>query len=57
MRLLRPILAFTGIEEERLRSKWVSSAEASEFASEIEDFVDVLCRIGPSPLNNMYKRS
>jgi len=44
-------MAFTGIDSERLRARWVSSAEAPEFVHEIKDFVATLQRIGPSPLN------
>jgi len=46
------MLDFCGIEKERLRARWVSSAEAPEFVEEISDFVDVLREIGPSPLKN-----
>jgi F420-non-reducing hydrogenase iron-sulfur subunit len=44
------MLDFCGIEKERLRARWVSSAEAPEFVEEINDFVDVLKKLGPSPL-------
>jgi len=50
VQFLRHFLAFVGIEEERLRARWVSSAEASEFTMEIKDFVEVLKKLGPSPL-------
>jgi coenzyme F420-reducing hydrogenase delta subunit len=44
------MLDFCGVEKERLRSRSVSSAEAPEFVEEINDFVKVLKKIGPSPL-------
>ncbi len=50
VRFLKKLLAFSGIEEERLRCKWVSSAEASEFVEEMQDFTETLRALGPSPL-------
>ncbi len=44
------MLDFCGIEEERLRARWVSSAEAPEFVEEINGFIDTLKPLGPSPL-------
>ena len=46
------MLDFCGIEKERLRARWVTSAEAPEFVDEINDFVTVLKELGPSPLKN-----
>ena len=51
MRFLKQLLAFSGIDAERLRVKWVSSAEGPEFAEEMGDFVKHLAELGPSPLN------
>ena len=50
MTVLSQMLDFCGIEKERLRARWVSSAEAPEFVEEINDFVKVLKKLGPSPL-------
>jgi F420-non-reducing hydrogenase iron-sulfur subunit len=50
IKFLRQLLAFSGIEGERLRCKWVSSAEGPEFAAEMKDFVETLHALGPSPL-------
>lgn len=50
MRLLKRLLPFYGIEPERLRVRWVSSAEASELVETISEFVDELIKLGPSPL-------
>ncbi len=44
------MLGFCGIEAERLRARWVSSAEAPEFVEEVNDFISALKQIGPSPL-------
>jgi F420-non-reducing hydrogenase iron-sulfur subunit len=44
------MLDFCGIEKERLRARWISSAEAPEFVEEINDFIGVLKKLGPSPL-------
>jgi len=46
------MLDFCGVEKERLRAVWVSSAEAPEFVDEITDFADALRKLGPSPLKN-----
>jgi coenzyme F420-reducing hydrogenase delta subunit len=51
MTFLKQLLAFSGIEEERLRFKWISSAEAPEFAAAMNDFVSTIRELGPSPLN------
>ena len=44
------MLSFCGIEAERLRTRWVSSAEAPEFVEELEKFIETLRTLGPSPL-------
>lgn len=56
IKLLKPLLGFIGIEEERLRVKWVSSAQAPEFVEEVNDFVGTLRELGPSPLNLNEKK-
>jgi F420-non-reducing hydrogenase iron-sulfur subunit len=48
--VLSQMLDFCGVEQERLRARWVSSAEAPEFVEEINEFIDALKKIGPSPL-------
>ena len=44
------MLDFCGVEKERLRASWVSSAEAPEFVEEVNSFIDALKKLGPSPL-------
>jgi F420-non-reducing hydrogenase iron-sulfur subunit len=53
---LRKLLAFSGIEEDRLRCRWISSAEGPEFAEEIRDFVETLSDLGPSPIKEVESR-
>ena len=55
MTFLKQLMAFSGIEEERLRFKWISAAEGPEFASEMNDFVKTIQELGPSPLNKSVK--
>jgi F420-non-reducing hydrogenase iron-sulfur subunit len=50
MTLLQKLLEFSGIHPERLRMRWVSSAEAAEFVHEISEFVEEIQKIGPNPL-------
>ncbi len=51
------MLDFTGIEKERLRARWVSSAEAPEFVEEVNSFIDTLKELGPSPLKARTART
>ena len=50
------MLDFCGVEKERLRARWVSSAEAPEFVEEINDFIAQLKKLGPSPLKKKDAR-
>jgi F420-non-reducing hydrogenase iron-sulfur subunit len=50
MTVLQKLLDFSGINPERLRLRWVSSAEAAEFVHEISEFVEEIRKIGPNPL-------
>jgi F420-non-reducing hydrogenase iron-sulfur subunit len=50
MTLLQKLLEFSGIHPDRLRMRWVSSAEAAEFVHEISEFVEEIQKIGPNPL-------
>jgi F420-non-reducing hydrogenase iron-sulfur subunit len=38
-----------GIEPERFRIEWVSSAEAPRFAQIVRDFTEQVKKLGPSP--------
>lgn len=44
------MLDFIGVEKERLRARWVSSAEAPEFVEAVNSFIHTLKQLGPSPL-------
>ena len=44
------LLEFTGIEPERLRVEWISSAEGPEFAHHVTDFIRRIKEMGPSPI-------
>ena len=50
------MLKFSGIEEDRLKASWVSSAEAPELVHEFESFIKILRELGPSPLKNDYRK-
>jgi F420-non-reducing hydrogenase iron-sulfur subunit len=55
MNVLRPLIEFCGIEADRLHNRWISSAEAPEFAEEIHTFVEKVRKLGPSPLGRQQK--
>jgi coenzyme F420-reducing hydrogenase delta subunit len=44
------ILWLLGIDERRLRLKWISASEGAAFAEEIHDFVQLLKTLGENPL-------
>jgi F420-non-reducing hydrogenase iron-sulfur subunit len=48
--VLQRLLEFSGINPERLRMRWVSSAEAVEFVHEISEFAEEIKKLGPNPL-------
>ena len=50
MTVLQKLLEFSGIDPQRLRMRWVSSAEAAEFVHEVSEFVEAIKQIGPNPL-------
>ena len=39
-----------GIEKERLKLDWISSAEASKFAKVANEFTETIRRLGPSKI-------
>jgi F420-non-reducing hydrogenase iron-sulfur subunit len=47
---MKKLLEFSGIDEERLLLKWVSSAEGPRFAKVVTEFVEKIRSLGPSPL-------
>ena len=48
--VLQRLLEFSGMDPERLRMRWVSSAEASEFVHEVSLFVEDIKKLGSNPL-------
>ena len=44
------ILRLLGIDERRLRLKWISASEGAAFAEEIHQFVELLISLGENPL-------
>ncbi len=54
---LKKLLEFSGIHPERLRTRWVSSAEAVEFVHEISEFVEEIKKLGPNPLRAKAKEA
>ncbi|MEJ2717940.1 MAG: hydrogenase iron-sulfur subunit [Deltaproteobacteria bacterium] len=47
---MHKLLAFMGIDPERVCLKWVSSAEGPRFAQVVTDFTEKIRGLGPSPL-------
>ena len=46
---IRLMLDDLGIEQERFRLEWISSAEAPRFAQIVRDFTEEIKKLGPSP--------
>jgi len=44
-----------GLEEGRIRLEWVSAAEGPRWGQVIDEFVEQITKLGPSPLNNKPK--
>ncbi len=55
--LMRELLAFCGIEGDRLRAHWGSSAEAPELVHAVKEYIELLRELGPSPLRKDGKGS
>ena len=49
MALLRSLLTQFGLEPKRLQLAWVSAGEGERFAQTVNEFVDLIVRLGPSP--------
>jgi F420-non-reducing hydrogenase iron-sulfur subunit len=57
MTFLKKLLEFSGTLAERVRTRWVSSAEAVEFVHEISEFVEDIKKLGPNPLRVKAKEA
>ena len=44
------VVRMLGLEEGRLRLEWISAAEGARFAQVIDEFIEQLRALGPSPL-------
>jgi Fe-S oxidoreductase/coenzyme F420-reducing hydrogenase delta subunit len=48
-RMVSKVVGMLGIEEERVRLKWIAASEGPIFAQTIKDMVEALKKLGPSP--------
>jgi coenzyme F420-reducing hydrogenase delta subunit/predicted transcriptional regulator len=51
IRMLKKLLAQTGLEQDRLRLEWVSAAEGQRFAQVVTEFTEQIKKLGPSPVS------
>lgn len=49
VKMMKKLLSQMGINEKRLRLEWVSATEGKKFADVLEEFVDEIKKLGPSP--------
>ncbi len=57
MTFLKKLLEFSGLHPDRVRTRWVSSAEAVEFVHEVSEFVEDIKKLGPNPLKAKTKEA
>ncbi len=50
IKMLKKLIALTGLEPERLRLEWVSASEGARFAELVKDFTNQMKALGPSPV-------
>jgi len=50
VKMLKKLIARTGLEPERLHLEWVSASEGGRFAELVRDFTNQIKALGPSPL-------
>ncbi len=48
--MLKALIHLLGIEPERIRLEWVSSAEGARFANIIREFTETIRSLGPSKI-------
>jgi F420-non-reducing hydrogenase iron-sulfur subunit len=53
MALLKMMLLQFGLNKDRFHLEWVSAAEGEKFAQVVNDFVERVTRLGPSPFRKM----
>jgi len=49
MAMLRSLLKQFGLNEQRLELAWISAGEAEKFATTMNDFIESITELGPSP--------
>jgi len=54
--VVRDVMNFVGIDEDRLRLEWVSAAEGEKFADVIKGFTEQVEKAGPSPLRSGWEK-
>jgi len=50
-KLLKRLIAETGLEAGRFRLEWVSASEGARFAELVKEFTEQVTKLGPSPLS------
>jgi coenzyme F420-reducing hydrogenase delta subunit/predicted transcriptional regulator len=51
VKMLKKLLALTGLEPDRLRLDWVSASEGQRFADIVNEFTEHMKKLGPSPVS------
>jgi F420-non-reducing hydrogenase iron-sulfur subunit len=51
VKMLKNLLALTGMQPERVRLEWVSASEGQRFARVVTEFTEQIRKLGPSPLS------
>jgi coenzyme F420-reducing hydrogenase delta subunit/predicted transcriptional regulator len=51
VKMLKKLIALTGLEPDRLQLDWVSAAEGQRFAQIITEFTEHIRKLGPSPVS------
>jgi coenzyme F420-reducing hydrogenase delta subunit/predicted transcriptional regulator len=51
VRMLKKVLARSGIEPERLRLEWIAASEGERFAETIRSFTENIMALGPNPVS------
>lgn len=56
VKTLKSLIHILGLEDERLRLEWCSTAEGEKFADIIKESVSQLKQLGPSPFGNVTNK-
>lgn len=54
MVVLKTTLRTLGLDDERVRVKWISAAEGYQFATAMREFTEDIKKMGPNPLNKRW---